>query len=199
MKWLEYFGVVTGLLYLFFEIRQHRAMWVVGILSSLVYVYVFFASKVYATMGLNLYNVLISIYGLWQWSLHKHQPGGESPPAPGRILYRRLTPKPAAAIFLSLALIYLFIHYILSAYTDSPVPAGDAAITTVGIVATWMLARRILEHWLFWIAADALSVYIYCTLALYPTMFLYFCYTLLAFAGYYTWRKKGIQADARTL
>ena len=68
---LEYFGVLTGLLYLFLEIRQHRAMWVVGFLTSLVYVFVFFFSKIYADMGLNIYYVAISIYGFWQWTRSK--------------------------------------------------------------------------------------------------------------------------------
>ncbi len=68
MVWLEYFGVLTGLLYLFLEIRQHRAMWVVGFLTSLVYVFVFFFSKIYADMGLQTYYVAISIYGFCQWT-----------------------------------------------------------------------------------------------------------------------------------
>jgi nicotinamide mononucleotide transporter len=193
---LEYFGVVTGLLYLFFEIKQRRAMWVVGILSSLVYVYVFFVSKVYATMGLNLYNVLISLYGLRQWSLRRKLPDGE--PASGTVLYRHLTWRLTGIILFALALIDVFIYYILSR-TDSPVPAVDAIITTIGIVATWMLARRIIEHWICWIVADALSVYMYYTLALYPTMCLYVCYTLLAFAGYRIWKKKGTETDAIAL
>ena len=54
---MEYFGVLTGLLYLLLEIRQHRAMWVVGFLTSLVYVFVFFFSKIYADMGLNIYYI----------------------------------------------------------------------------------------------------------------------------------------------
>ncbi|MDR1938677.1 MAG: nicotinamide riboside transporter PnuC [Tannerellaceae bacterium] len=188
---LEYFGVATGLLYLFLEIKQHRAMWVVGIVSSLVYVYVFFVSKVYATMGLNLYNVLISVYGLWQWSRRRQSQDGEALGVE-TVLYKRLTRKLAGILSLSLGLVFVFIYYVLSRYTDSPVPVGDAVITTIGIVATWMLARRIIEHWFFWIVADALSIYIYYTLALYPTMFLYLCYTILAFAGYYTWKKKGV-------
>ena len=52
MVWLEYFGVITGLLYLFLEIKQHKAMWVVGFLTSLVYVFVFLSAKIYADMGL---------------------------------------------------------------------------------------------------------------------------------------------------
>ena len=52
MVWLEYFGVITGLLYLFLEIKQHKGMWVVGFLTSLVYVFVFLSAKIYADMGL---------------------------------------------------------------------------------------------------------------------------------------------------
>jgi nicotinamide mononucleotide transporter len=191
---LEYFGVATGLLYLFLEIRQHRAMWVVGILSSLVYVYVFFVSKVYATMGLNIYNVLISFYGFWQWSLQRRHADGGLVPG-GTILYRCLTLKLSAIIFPALTLICALIYYILEGYTDSPIPLIDAIVTGAGIVATWMLARRIVEHWIFWIVADGLSVYMYYALTLYPTMLLYLCYTALAFAGYYIWKKKGIRTD----
>ena len=67
MVWLEYFGVITGLLYLFLEIKQHKAMWVVGFLTSLVYVFVFLSAKIYADMGLQTYYVGISIYGFYQW------------------------------------------------------------------------------------------------------------------------------------
>jgi nicotinamide mononucleotide transporter len=191
-RWLEVFGVVTGLLYLALEIRQRRAMWIVGALSSLVYVYVFFISKVYAMMGLNLYNLLISLYGLRQWSLRRQQPDGE-PRAQETIRYRRLTWKLSAFLFPSLILIILWIYYILKRHTDSPLPLGDAIVTGISIVAIWALARRIVQHWLFWIVADALSVYLYARLALYPTMLLYICYTILAFVGYYIWKKKGVE------
>lgn len=68
MVWLEYFGVITGLLYLFLEIKQHKAMWVVGFLTSLVYVFVFLFAKIYADMGLQTYYVGISVYGFYQWT-----------------------------------------------------------------------------------------------------------------------------------
>lgn len=173
-------------------------MWIVGILSSIVYVYVFFVAKVYATMGLNLCNVCISIYGFWQWSRGKGQTDGEVASTHG-ILYQHLTWRLAGIIFSSFVVIYVFIWYVLKHYTDSPVPVGDAVVTTIGIVATWMLARRIIEHWIGWIVADTLSVYLYYRLGLYPTMFLYFCYTILAFAGYYMWKKNGIKEDGNLL
>ena len=156
MQLLEYFGVLTGLLYLLLEIKQHRAMWVVGFLTSLVYVFVFFFSKIYADMGLNIYYVAISIYGFWQWTRKRKVETAltvEATPIQETILYRNMTP--------------------LLCFTDSPIPAGDAFTTAVGIVATWMLARRIIEHWIFWIIVNCVSVYLYYLRGLYPTMFLY--------------------------
>ena len=118
MQLLEYFGVLTGLLYLFLEIRQHRAMWVVGFLTSLVYVFVFFFSKIYADMGLNIYYVAISIYGFWQWTRRREvetAQNGEAAPSQEAILYRNMTPLLFAgicsAILALFALLYYFLHY----------------------------------------------------------------------------------------
>lgn len=201
---LEYFGVLTGLLYLLLEIRQHRAMWVVGFLTSLVYVFVFFFSKIYADMGLNIYYVAISIYGFWQWTRQNKKRlaaviPDQAPRPNEKILYRNLTLPLFTGILFAIAAIYALLYYLLHDFTDSPIPAGDAFTTAVGIVATWMLARRIIEHWIFWIIVNCVSVYLYYLRGLYPTMFLYICYALLAAVGLYTWKKKGIKTNDSTL
>ncbi len=202
MQLLEYFGVLTGLLYLFLEIRQHRAMWVVGFLTSLVYVFVFFFSKIYAYMGLNIYYVAISIYGFWQWT-RKSGTGtsgtGEAAATQEAILYRNMTPRLFAGISFAILALFALLYYVLHHFTDSPIPVGDAFTTAVGIVATWMLARRIIEHWIFWIIVNCVSVYLYYLRGLYPTMFLYICYAVLAAIGLYTWKKKGIRKNDSTL
>ncbi len=192
MIWLEYFGVITGLLYLFLEIRQRNIMWVVGLLTSLVYVLVFFFAKIYADMGLQVYYVGISIYGLYQWTrkgrgTHAGDAGGAS----DRILYTRLNIPLFTMIIGVLAVVFAVLWHILRRFTDSPIPVGDAFTTAVGIVATWMLARRIIEHWIFWVIVNLVSVYLYYLRGLYPTMLLYFCYAALAVVGYRNWRKKG--------
>lgn len=206
-KAMEYFGVLTGLLYLVLEIKQHRAMWIVGFLTSFVYVFVFFFSKIYADMGLNLYYVLISVYGFWQWTRQRKAAtatevagGPTDAPAPSDvILYRHVTWRSAAGIGSVLVALYGLLYFILTRYTDSPIPVGDAFTTAVGIVATWMLARRIIEHWLLWIVVNFVSVYLYYLRGLYPTMFLYLCYAVLAAVGLYNWKKKGIQTNDSTL
>jgi len=198
---IEYFGVLTGLLYLLLEIKQHRAMWVVGFLSSLIYVFVFFNSKIYADMGLNTYYVFISIYGFWKWTRRdKTAPlSANNNQTDKTIVYRH----PSIILFVEICAAILCLHailyYILYKYTDSPIPFGDSFTTAVGIVATWMLARRIIEHWIFWIIVNFVSVYLYYLRGLYPTMFLYFCYAVLAYVGYCNWKKKGINTNDNTL
>ncbi len=104
---------------------------------------------------------------------------------------------PARLLGCSIVTLALFggIYFVLNTYTDSPVAFGDAFITALSIVATWLLARRIIEHWPCWVVVNGVSVYLYATRALYPTMFLYICYTALAVVGFYNWKKKGVNQD----
>ena len=146
-------------------------------------------------MGLNIYYVIISIYGFRKWTSSNKAPETTSE----IILYRHLTPLLFAGISSSIFCIFGFLYYTLYNFTDSPIPVGDAFTTAVGIVATWMLARRIIEHWIFWIIVNFVSVYLYYLRDLYPTMFLYLCYAVLAIVGLYTWKKKGINTNDSTL
>lgn len=193
--WLEYFGVITGLLYLFLEIKQHKWMWVVCFLTSLTYIFVFFQAKIYADMGLQIYYVAISVYGFIAWGRKGRHLSAEEQKADEQIVYRHLTPRLWVGVVAAILLCWAAIGYVLTNYTDSPIPVGDALTTAVGIVATWMLARYIIEHWIFWIGINGLSVYLYYLRDLYPTMFLYLCYAILAIVGLYTWKKKGLKTQ----
>jgi len=184
---LEYFGVITGLVYLGLEIRQHRAMWIVGFLTSFVYIFVFFFSGFYADMGLNVYYVGISIYGFRQWRQGDRQQTG----AEEEISYCHLNVLKTGIVAGMTVCAYLLLYWSLSRYTDSPVPAGDAFTTALSVTATWMLARKILEHWWFWVAANVVSAVLYYQRGLYPTCFLFICYGILAVAGWWNWRTKG--------
>lgn len=186
--WLEYFGVLTGLTYLVLEIGQHRAMWVVGFVTSLVYVFVFFFSKFYADMGLNVYYVGISVYGFWQWRRGGAAESGEV----GEVVYRHLTWRAGIGLAWLTVGLYGGLFWVLSRFTDSPVPAGDAFTTALSVTATWMLAKRILEHWWLWVVINLVSAGLYYYRGLYPTCFLFVCYGVLAIVGWINWKKKGV-------
>ena len=174
--YIEIFGAVTGLIYVLLEILKRRSMWVVGILTSLLYIYIFSRSGFYAMMGLNIYYVAISIYGLWSWRV-----------APDIC---RIGKRTALFCLLAIALIFLFLYVVLGRFTDAVMPVADALITSMSVVATWMLSRSYLEQWWIWIVANLLATGVYGWQGLYPTMILYIAYTVAAVIGYRRWSAK---------
>jgi nicotinamide mononucleotide transporter len=86
-------------------------------------------------------------------------------------------------------LLYAGLWVVLSKLTDSPVPAWDSFITSLSVIATWMLARKIYEHWYLWIVVNTVSAVIFVVKGLYPTVILYFVYGIMSFAGLIEWRK----------
>lgn len=181
--WIEIFGVVTGIIYVILEVRQNRLLWPLGIITSAAYVIIFFTDKFYADMGLQLYYVLISIYGWYYWS------GGGSRRERQEVPVVRINRRQTLLLFIVFIAIWAGIYFILDSYTDSPVPAGDSFTTALAIVATWMLTRKIIEQWFLWIIANVVSIGLYIYKGLYPTVILYAVYTAMAVYGYIEWNR----------
>ncbi len=99
-------------------------------------------------------------------------------------------------LLLASLFIYIAISIILVNYTDSPLPYWDSFTTALSIVATWMLARKILEQWLVWVLVDAVSMGLYFYKELYPTAVLFAVFTVLALYGYFQWKKDMAKAEA---
>ncbi|MFY9154046.1 MAG: nicotinamide riboside transporter PnuC [Prolixibacteraceae bacterium] len=191
LKWLsgnyiELLGAILGMAYIIFSIRQNILTWPVGLLTSILYVWVFFDSKLYADMGLQIYYVVISIYGWYEW-LYGNKTNGKT-----KLSISRLTPKLGFYLSVISLAIFLLIWFILKNFTDSPVPMADALATGLSIVATWMLARKILEHWLVWVFVDAFSIGLFWYKDLHPTVILFVIYTIMAFGGFIEWKKEFI-------
>ena len=180
--YIEIVGVVFSVIYLLFSIRQNILLWPTGMISAILYMVVFFQAKFYADMGLNVYYFFISIYGWIVWQKGKGD-GGR------RITIVGIQWKQGLILAGLTALAFMGIGLILDRYTDSPVPYWDALTTAMSFTATWMLARKILEHWIIWIIVDAISMGLYLYRGLYPTMILFAIYTTMAVIGYLEWKK----------
>ncbi|MBN2893315.1 MAG: nicotinamide mononucleotide transporter [Bacteroidales bacterium] len=182
-NWVEIFGAIAGLLYIFLSIKEKILLWPIGIITSTVYIYVFFQSKFYADMSLQFYYVFVSIYGWIFWLKGKKNEKDKQ-------LKISKTPFKTIIIlvFVTLAL-FLGMGWFLSNYTDSPVPFWDAFTTAASIVATWMLAKKFIEQWIIWIIVDIISAILYYKKGLYPTVILFGVYTIMAVIGYIEWRK----------
>jgi len=106
-----------------------------------------------------------------------------------RLNVTRITLKTGLILTGVFLLLYFLMWFVLSRLTDSPVPEWDSFITSLSVVATWMLARKIYEHWFLWIAVNAAAMVIFTVRGLYPTAVLYLVYFAMSFAGLKEWRR----------
>ena len=217
-NYIEIFGAVTGIIYVFLEIRQTIWLWPVGIITSAVYIWVFFTGKFYADMSLQGYYLVISCLGWYWWAkgaglrvqgtgqkeekeieersdepersgarrsqIPRQRKGGKK-----ELEVTRLRLKTGIILAIVFVLLYVIMWLVLTRLTDSPVPARDSFITSLSIVATWMLARKIYEHWFLWIVVNFVSAVLFLTRGLYPTVILYIVYGIMSFAGLAAWKK----------
>ena len=181
-NWIELLGSVLSIIYLYLSIKQRVSLWIFGFLCSALYVVVFFQSKFYADMSLQFYYLGVSVFGWISWKAGKPENRKELP-------VKRTTPLSGAIILVIALVLYFLYYFILSEYTDSPLPKADAFTTALSIVATWMLARKMIEHWWLWIIVDSVSAGLYFYRALYPTAILFVIYTIMAIIGYLQWKK----------
>jgi nicotinamide mononucleotide transporter len=191
--YIEIFGAITGIIYVILEIRQALWLWPLGIITSGAYVWIFFSGKLYADMSLQAYYVVISILGWYWWvkgsGLRAEGRGQGAEGAGQGLMVTRIKLKLAAVLFVVFIALYAVMFFILSRLTDSPVPEWDAFLTSLSIIATWMLARKIYEHWYLWIMVNTLSVGLYFWRGLYPTVVLYAIYGVMSFIGLKAWKK----------
>ncbi|MEN9444240.1 MAG: hypothetical protein RIS47_1130 [Bacteroidota bacterium] len=189
---LEVFGVISSLVYLYFSINRMVWLWPLGILSSALYVSIFFDARLYADMALSVYYVLISIYGWHYWSTIG---SGFATKEDAVLIVNKKMWCNLALASVAVYGVFLAALLVLPVWLGMPsaaMPLLDALTTALGVVATWMLARRYLEQWLIWVFVDLLSAGMYFYKGLYPTAILFLVYTAMALVGYVAWKKEFI-------
>ena len=187
---LEIFGTVFGFIYLYLEISHKKGMWIVGLLMAAVYSLVYFQQGVYASMGFQIYYIMVSIYGFLQWRKDKY---ATSDTSQNEILYRKL---PLKALLASGA-IYLaatsFMVLVLGKITDDPMPWTDSSVTVLSAIATFWLSKSYREQWLMWLLVNLVTVVMTIKLGLYLTAVLYTVNAAASVYGYIHWKNKGAE------
>ena len=205
MNVIEIFTLVTGVIYIILEIRQKNFMWVIGVLTSVAAMWVFFRQGLYASFALNTYYLVTAFIGLWQWSRDKKKlvaEGGsdivaEAQPEGDRIHLNRLTAKTVAvsAVVMVLGTFGLveLMQWLHSAgiLQENPMSYLDSAATVLSAIATWWLVRSYIQQWWLWIAADLMSTILCASQGMWWMTALYAAYTLSAVYGWAHWKRNG--------
>jgi nicotinamide mononucleotide transporter len=181
MTLIEAVAVIFGLTCVWLTIKQNIWCWPTGLVQVSLYIAIFYDAKLYSDLILHVIYVVLQLYGWYHWLY-----GGKNH---STLKVTRLQPM----IFGVWGVICIggtlilggFMHH----YTDAAVPYPDAFTTITSLIAQWLMARKKLESWWFWIAVDVVAINIYLYKHLFLTTGLYSVFLILAITGFFAWRK----------
>jgi nicotinamide mononucleotide transporter len=182
---LEAAGVLFGVLYLVLAIRESLWCWLAAFIASVLSVVVFFDVRLYSEAGLNVFYAAMAVYGWYQWRFGRRN--GDDAGAGLRITtwpWRMHLLAITGSVLLSLVL-----GAVMSGYTAAAFPYLDAFVTVSSVVTTYMVARKILENWVYWLVIDSLSLYLYVARELYGYAALFGVYLVLVVIGWLRWHR----------
>jgi nicotinamide mononucleotide transporter len=177
---IEAIGVLAGLGYVVFAIRESAWCWPSGIVSATAYVVVFREAHLPGQAGLQALLGLVCVYGWWSWS--------RGAASQALVVTRAKTSLLAAALVLTVAA-GVGIGLLLRHSTESVAPFVDGGLVAASLAAQGMAARKWIENWLAWIGVNVVSVGLYASQGLLPTTGLYLLYLVMAFVGYRSWTR----------
>ncbi len=182
VTWLECVAFVLALAMVAANMRVNPVAWPLAIASSLLYALLFADSRLYGEASLQIFFVVIALWGWWQW-LRGTGDGG----AP--LIVRHLQPRGrwfAAAATLA---VWPLLGLLLKHTTDSDVPWFDALPTVASVTGQILLGRKFVENWPVWVGVNVVSVALFATKGLWLTVLLYALFTVLALVGWRAWRR----------
>jgi nicotinamide mononucleotide transporter len=178
---LELLAVAASALAVWLSVRRHIATWPVSIVAVSAYLALFVRERLYADAALQVVFLGQSAYGWWSWAGAARR---AEPPV------RLLTWPWRLAVVAGIAVAALSAGTLLDRRTDAAAPYWDATASFTSLAANQLLARRVLENWLLWIAADVVYVGLFAWKGLYASALLYVAFLAMCVAGLVRWRRE---------
>jgi nicotinamide mononucleotide transporter len=184
VSWLEAIAFILALAMVLCSAYEKAATWPLAIVSSALYVWLFYVSKLYGETIVNVFFVLSGIWGWVQWRF------GHRPHSVELLRVARLDSRGLLLAVGSWGLGWIVLGLFLSRFTDSDVAWADAFVTAGSFTGTILLARKFIENWPVWIVVNAASVALFFYKSLWLTTVLYAILFAFSFWGWHEWRKR---------
>lgn len=184
---LEYIAVIAGIASVWFSRIENILVYPVGLVNTIIYVYLSFQGHLLGEAAVNFYYTVMSIYGWVLWTkrnqLHEHV-----------VSIRVSNPRQIGEQFLFFGIfyvaIYLCLTYLKQSFATGAIPVADAFASATAFTAMWLMARKKVESWYWWIATNIASIPLYFVKHLVLTSVYYFILLVLAVFGLMEWRKR---------
>jgi len=185
-NWISIAGAIIGLTYLFLEYKANVWMWAASIVMAVFYIYIFYTTKLYASMVIYIYFFLASIYGWVVWVIRNRDK------ETGEEIITHVDKKYIVPIIIAVTLVFVIIYLALIQFSKNQmiVTIGDSLTTSLNIVALWMVSRKWAQQWLLVIPANLISS---CLLFIQHDIMsgiLFFIFFVVSIFGYFNWKRK---------
>lgn len=179
---LEIIAVIFGFLSVWFSKQNKIWVYPTGMVSTLIFVYLLFKWELIGDMMINAYYFVMSVYGWYVWTRKVDE-------TTTPITYTTPKEKKISAFIFLATLLSVYIIYNAFDKWTSWTAYVDTVTTAIFFVGMWLMAKRKIENWIYWIVGDLISVPLYFHKGLTFTSFQYFVFTFLAFQGYFAWKR----------
>jgi nicotinamide mononucleotide transporter len=188
----EMLAVFLSVIYVLLAIKQNLWAWVAAFFSTLIYSILFFDASLLMDSALNIFYLVMAIYGWYSWKYGNVKVENEELNISAYGIRRNIK------IIAFLILISVILGYIMANYTSADFAYLDTFTTVFAVFATYMLTKKVLENWIYWIVIDAVSIYIYVQKGFYLTAVLFAIYTVLACIAYVKWKNEYKNLEFKT-
>ena len=186
---IEIIAVISAILYLLLAAKEDVKCWYAAIISSLLYFFIMYDAGLIMEAYLQIFYIIMALYGLLQWK---------------KLIQINLNNRirtwsniQHSITISSVIILAILTGFILTKYTNAALPFLDAFTSWGAIVTTYMVAKKILENWIYWFVIDVISIYLFLSRGLYLTSILFLVYLIIICFGYIAWRKKYIEFNER--
>ena len=179
-SFIEWMAVLSSVVYVILAARNNILCWAFALISSVLYIYICYDYKLYLESGLQSFYFIMAIVGWVLWRKSN---------VDGAKIQRWSISNHAINILIS-GTLTLLLGFLFSKYTDQASPYVDAFTTCFSLTATYLVTKRVLGNWIYWIIIDIISIYLYAGRELYLSSVLYLLFTILAIIGFITWQRK---------
>ncbi|ALO33316.1 nicotinamide mononucleotide transporter [Colwellia sp. MT41] len=183
LPWLELIAMLLSLAYVILAAKGSLWCWPAAFVSTALYTVIFYDVLLLMDSALNGYYLLMAVYGYWQWS--KNSNNSQDDNAELTIVSWDLSWHVKSCS--GLAILAVGLGYLMANYTSAHLPYLDTFTTVYAVFATYLVANKVLENWLYWIVIDLVSIYLYIEKGLIPTTVLFVIFVIAACYGYGKW------------
>lgn len=178
---IEALAVLFAVTYLLLAVKQDVKCWFAAIISSTLYFFIMYKAGLYMEAWLQIFYIVMAFYGIQQWTVTNNNQS--------KFIVRSWRWNTHFWVIAIIIILAIITGLLLEKFTNAALPFLDGLTTWGAIITTYMVAKRLLENWIYWFVIDMISIYLFLSSGLFLTAILFCIYLVIIFFGYRSWIK----------